>query len=272
MNVTSSTSDGSIRLLQITDTHLFEAADGSLLGVNTSDSFLAVVDAIAKINPAYDALLATGDITQDHSKVSYQRFAQGISSLKKSCFWLPGNHDYKPTMASVIPSEQIKQIEHVLLGDAWQMVSLDSQVEGVPHGFLCEKQLAVLEQSLSQYPNRHTLILLHHHPLLIGSAWLDQHNLKNAQQFWAVIEQHSNVKAVVCGHVHQDMNVMHHGIRVMATPSTCVQFKPKSDDFCLDNRSPGWREMVLFPDGGLETQVTRLPAGSYQPDFSSSGY
>ena len=71
MKVTSSSVDGSIRLLQITDTHLFEADDDSLLGVNTSDSFDAVVNAIAEQNINYQAIVATGDISQDHSLATF---------------------------------------------------------------------------------------------------------------------------------------------------------------------------------------------------------
>ena len=175
-------------------------------------------------------------------------------------------------MNSVLPSTQIKQVEHVLLGEHWQMVLLDSQVVGVPHGRLSDQQLALLEDKLSQYPQRHTLVLLHHHPILVGSRWLDQHTLKDAHHFWEVVEKHSNVKAVLCGHVHQDMNVLYQGVRVMATPSTCVQFKPNSDDFALDTLSPGWRELELHSDGQLSTQVKRLPNGSFQPDFNSAGY
>ncbi|NMS52224.1 3',5'-cyclic-AMP phosphodiesterase, partial [Vibrio parahaemolyticus] len=100
-------------------------------------------------------------------------------------------------------------------------------------------QLTLLEEKLAEHPERHTLVLLHHHPLLVGSAWLDQHTLKDAEAFWQVVERFDNVKGILCGHVHQDMNVLHKGIRVMATPSTCVQFKPNSDDFALDTTSPG---------------------------------
>ncbi|RTZ16005.1 3',5'-cyclic-AMP phosphodiesterase [Vibrio aquaticus] len=273
MKVTSiSPAQDSIKLLQITDTHLFEPLDGSLLSVKTLDSFHAVVAAIAESGASYDAMLATGDISQDHTAVSYQHFEQGISPLALPCYWLPGNHDFKPSMHSVLPSSQIQQVEHVLLGDHWQMVLLDSQVVGVPHGFLSDDQLSMLDEKLTQNPDRHTLVLLHHHPLLVGSRWLDQHSLKEAESFWNVVEKHSNVKAVVCGHVHQDMNEMHRGVQVMATPSTCVQFKPKSDDFALDTQSPGWRELDLHNDGSVSTQVKRLASGSFQPDFNSAGY
>ncbi|MGC7892073.1 3',5'-cyclic-AMP phosphodiesterase [Vibrio anguillarum] len=262
----------SIKLLQITDTHLFAPDDGSLLSVNTVDSFHAVVAEICAQRVEFDAILATGDISQDHSAESYLRFSRGISSLEKTCFWLPGNHDFKPNMGAVFPSEQIQQSEHVLLGEHWQMVMLDSQVVGVPHGRLSDQQLALLDEKLSTHHQRHTLIVLHHHPLLVGSAWLDQHSLKDSDAFWNIVTQHRNVKAVLCGHVHQNMDKLHHGVRVMATPSTCVQFKPNSDDFALDRTSPGWRELTLSADGQIETQVERLANGAFQPDFNANGY
>ncbi len=101
-------SSDSIKLLQITDTHLFEADEGSLLSVRTADSFAAVVKEILHRQVPFEYILATGDISQDHSAESYQRFAEGISPLKKDCFWLPGNHDYKPNMGSVLPSLKFK--------------------------------------------------------------------------------------------------------------------------------------------------------------------
>ena len=68
------------------------------------------------------------------------------------------------------------------------------------------------------------------------------------------------------------MNREHLGVQVMATPSTCVQFKPNSDDFALDTLSPGWRELELKADGEIATQVRRLAAGSFAPDFNAEGY
>lgn len=265
-------SNDSIKLLQITDTHLFAADEGSLLSVKTADSFSAVVNEVLRRKVGFDYILATGDISQDHSAESYQRFADGIAPLQKDCYWLPGNHDYKPNMGSVLPSPQIQAAEHVLLGEKWQLILLDSQVVGVPHGRLSDQQLTLLEEKLTEFPERHTLVLLHHHPLLVGSAWLDQHKLKDAEAFWQVVDRFDNVKGILCGHVHQDMNVIHKGIRVMATPSTCVQFKPNSDDFALDTTSPGWRELELHTNGDITTHVDRLPEGQFQPDFSSNGY
>lgn len=261
-----------VHLLQITDTHLFADAEGSLLGVNTEQSFQAVVDSILQHEMAFEAILATGDISQDHTEASYIKFAQGIQKLKKPCFWLPGNHDYKPSMDAVFPSSQIMEVPHVLAGEHWQIILLDSQVEGLPHGFLENEQLCLLDEKLRQYPQRHALVLLHHNALPIGSAWLDQHRLQRANLFWDVLRRHDNVRAVLGGHVHQNFEKNHQDVQVMATPSTCIQFKANNDEFALDTLSPGWRYLQLHRDGTLSSQVCRLPEGSFVPDFESDGY
>ncbi|WP_317917795.1 3',5'-cyclic-AMP phosphodiesterase [Vibrio sp. MACH09] len=272
MKLSASKNNHKVQLLQITDTHLFSDKNGCLLSVNTFDSFRAVVDEIVLNKQSFDAILATGDISQDHSVESYQRFEQGIEPLEKPCFWLPGNHDFKPSMHSVIPSEQIRSENHFFAGEHWQVILLDSQVVGVPHGRLSETQLEFLDNKLSENPSLYSLVLLHHHPIPVGSAWLDQHTLTEAQDLWAILAKHSNVKALLSGHVHQDYDERHNGVRVITTPSTCVQFKPDSDDFALDALSPGWRMLNLFDDGRLETEVFRLQNGRFSPDFTSGGY
>ncbi len=260
------------RVIQITDTHLFAAEDGCLLSVNTADSFLSVVEAARAQSFAFDAILATGDISQDHSNESYRRFVEGIAPLKRPCFWLPGNHDDKSGMGSVLSDHLVSQPDHLLLGENWYVIFLDSQILGVPHGRLNEDQLALLENKLSLYPGRHALVLLHHNPLPVGSAWLDQHCLKERDRFWEVIARHNNVRGVVCGHVHQDSQSEYQGVQVLTTPSTCIQFKPDSDEFALDPKSPGWREIELYADGRIETRVKRLDNGLFLPDFTSTGY
>jgi len=264
--------EDAIELLHITDTHLFGDVDGSLLSVNTLDSFKAVINGVMNQNSSFDVILSTGDISQDHSAKSYELFEEHIIPLKQHCFWLPGNHDFKPSMEALLPSRQVKQSTHVLLGDHWQMILLDSQVVGVPYGHLAEEQLELLEEKLSASPERYSLVLLHHPPVLVGSQWLDQHTLKNSDDFWKRVSKYPNVKGIICGHVHQEVDVYCHNVRVLATPSTCVQFKPNSDTFALDALSPGWRQITLHNNGDLSTSVRRLTQGQFQPNFNSTGY
>ena len=196
-----------IRILQITDTHLFAGKDESLLGVNTWASYDAVLQAIAAQQREYDLIIATGDLAQDHSIEAYQHFAEGISRLPAPCVWLPGNHDFQPAMFDTLAKAKIADAKHVFLGEQWQLVLLDSQVFGVPHGMLSEYQLEWLEKTLALAPERHTLVLLHHHPQASGCTWLDQHSLRNPHQLDAVLERYPLAKTLICGHIHQEMDI-----------------------------------------------------------------
>ena len=261
---------GDLAFLQITDTHLFADRQKELLGIKTVQSFEAVVKHASKYQHC-QAVLSTGDLSQDHSAQSYLDFSQHIKKLKLPCYWLPGNHDIQSVMLPNLLSEGLAQTK-LIESDFWQVVLLDSQVEGVPHGKLSAEQLEFLQQALQKNPNKHTLICVHHHVLPGGSAWLDQHILKNSDQFLAVIKPFSNVEAVLSGHVHQAGDHLQDGVRFITTPSTCVQFKPNSDEFSLDCVAPGYRYLSLKMNGDIETVVERIDKDAFSVDEDATGY
>ena len=265
-------SGANIRILQITDTHLFSGRHETLLGVNTWASFHAVLEAIAVEQRPIDLIIATGDLAQDHTPEAYQHFAEGIARLPAPCVWLPGNHDFQPAMYETLADAGIAEAKQVLLGDRWQLVLLDSQVAGVPHGMLSNYQLDWLEKTLARSADRHTLVLLHHHPLPSGCSWLDQHSLRNSHALDAVLQRFPLAKTLICGHIHQEMDVEWHGRRLLATPSTCVQFKPHCTNFTIDAVAPGWRWLTLSDDGAVQTEVQRLTTRAFTPDLDSEGY
>lgn len=259
-------------ILQITDTHLFAGKEETLLGVNTFRSYRAVLDAIKAQRRSVDIIAATGDLAQDQSLEAYNHFAKGIDEFTAPCVWLPGNHDFQPAMVDALAEACIKPSKQVLLGDHWQVLLLDTQVFGVPHGELSEYQLEWMTRCLDGYPQRFTLIMLHHHPLPSGCTWLDQHSLRNAHQLANVLLNYPKVMTLLCGHIHQELDLDWYGRRLYATPSTCVQFKPHCTNFTLDTVAPGWRYLDLYPDGRVDTQVFRLQSGEFLPDSDSEGY
>ena len=261
------------RIVQITDPHLFQDTNGELLGINTQASFSQVLSEIQQQQYDYDLVLATGDLVQDNSDEGYLRFRQEVKALNnKMVFWIPGNHDFQPKMFEILKEETVSAKKHILLGDKWQILLLDSQVQGVPHGQLEEEELAWLKLKLQEYPQRYSLVVLHHHLLSTGSAWLDQHNLRNANELAEVLASFKNVKALLYGHIHQQVDSEWLGYQVMATPSTCIQFKADSNTFALDVAQPGWREIDLYADGHIETRVKRIQQASFLPNMQVEGY
>lgn len=120
------------------------------------------------------------------------------------------------------------------------------------------------------------MILLHHHPMPSGCTWLDQHSLRNSHQLAERVKDHPQIKMMLCGHIHQEMDEMWNGIRLLATPSTCIQFRPHCTNFSLDTVSPGWRylELSLSAQGkrNIDTQVHRLAGKDFCPDLDADGY
>lgn len=259
-------------MLQITDTHLFAEKRQTLLGVNTWESYQAVLNAIDRQQRALDLIVATGDLAQDQTPAAYQHFAKGIATFPVPCVWLPGNHDFQPAMYSALQETGVSPAKRVLAGNNWQILLLDSQVSGVPHGELSDFQLEWLESKLMETPHRHVLLLLHHHPLPSGCGWLDQHSLRNAPALDSLLARFPRVKHLLCGHIHQELDLNWNGRRLLSTPSTCVQFKPHCANFTLDTRSPGWRWLELYANGSLTTEVCRLEGSQFYPNTASEGY
>lgn len=264
----------SVRFIQVTDPHLFKNDNGELLGINTFASFNQVLSEIQETDFDYEFVLATGDLVQDSSDEGYLLFCQSIRQLGKTVFWIPGNHDFQPKMFEILNQHNgdISCKKHLLLGEHWQILMLDSQVFGVPHGRLSEYQIDWVLAKLKEHPERYSLIVLHHHILSTNSAWLDQHNLRNAHDLAYALSTSDKVRGILYGHIHQQVDDEWLGYKIMATPSTCVQFQPDHNIFTLDTLQPGWREIELCADGTIKTQVKRIRHKQFLPNMHEDGY
>jgi 3',5'-cyclic-AMP phosphodiesterase len=154
----------------------------------------------------------------------------------------------------------------------WQIIGLNSQIRGSEDGYVSVEELAFLEQALTEHTDFYTLIAVHHHCLPTGSRWMDTMMIENAQELFALIKRHPNVKTIINGHIHQAMDVQTDAVRVLTTPSTCFQFKPQSEHFSLDDTSPGYRWINLYRDGSINTDVARIPKKLKGLQASTQGY
>ncbi len=244
----------SLLVAQITDTHLFAEVEPSVFGVQTYNSLQAVVEKLKALQPQPDILLLTGDLSQDESSQSYEFLYNAIAPLNIPSYWLPGNHDNLPIMEQVLQHPPIDATKSFHAG-GWNFLLLSSLLPGCVHGEISRQSLDWLELQLTNYP---TLIAVHHPPCLINSDWMDNINLRNYEEFLAVVERHPQVKLVVFGHIHQEFDNHSGGVRYLGSPSTCVQFQPQSKEFTIDKQAqPGFRLLNLFTDGTYNTEIVR---------------
>jgi Icc protein len=259
-----------LRLLQLTDPHLMADPAGVLLGVNTRDSLDAVIAQVLRDHGHPDFILATGDISQDASEESYRLFGEKLKVFQCGSAWVAGNHDDSPTLDR-IAAEQGAGSRHLLM-DGWQFVLLDTSVAGKVYGELPESELAFLEKTLTENPDHPALIALHHHPVDINAQWMSAIGLRNCDAFWEVVDRFPQVKTVLWGHIHQEYDEYRKGVRLLATPSTCIQFTAGSVKFSVEERSPGYRWFELMPNGDFTTEVRRSQDFAFELDMNSTGY
>ena len=258
------------RVLQFTDSHLLADPDGSFLGIQPLQTLDAVIDLAAQQHPDPDLILLTGDLSQDGTPAAYQLLRQRFGNLPTPVGVIPGNHDRLERMLQVFDSPNI-QTGGVIETGGWRILLLDSTVPDQVCGAFARADLDELTHLLSN-DLRPTLICLHHQPVEIGTIWLDSIGLKHPQPFLELLEQHPQVHGLLWGHIHQAFDGHRQQIRLMATPSTSIQFKPMTADFALDLKPPGYRWLELHPDGHINTgieRLTELPAGL---DLNSNGY
>lgn len=245
-----------LNLVQLTDPHLFGDPGRALRGVPTLPALQATLAAARADLDACAAILATGDLVHDDPG-GYAHFRREFGALGKPVLCIPGNHDDVPALRAALAGAPFQLDGHYDAG-SWRVILLDSSIPGEAGGALSAAMLQLLESALAAAPQRHALICLHHHPVPMQSRWLDTIGLVNSTALRDVIRRHAQVRAVLFGHVHQALDEMHGGVRYLATPSTCAQFKPRSEDFAIDAAPPAWRVLRLHPDGGLDTELHQV--------------
>ncbi len=240
-------------IVQITDLHIAhpprKLPDSSL---TTQDSLWTVLETIAR-DESPDFMLCTGDLANHPEPEAYALLHRIIGNDGCPIYCLPGNHD-DPQMAQNAGASRLRWDKTVIAG-GWLIVMLDSHVDGRIDGRLSDAELTLLDETLTRHRDRHALVCLHHHPVPMESRWLDNHILKNADEFFAITDRHANVRGIVWGHVHQQWEGRRGDVRLVGTPSTCFQFLPRQDDFAFDTLPPAYRRFRLEADGNFTSEL-----------------
>jgi 3',5'-cyclic-AMP phosphodiesterase len=266
-----------ITILHFTDSHLFASQEHKFLHVCPYTHLrAAMADASKRQSVPADLLLLTGDISQDFSVESYELAFNAINdpNLAANIGVILGNHDDPDLLQRSIGKLGLTSAlqKHFTFG-AWHIVLLNSYWRGHTAGLLDASELEFLQQELDGNRNKNIIIFLHHHVLPVGAAWLDKIGLHNAAQFLKIVSAHSNIKAVIAGHVHQEYASREHNIDFLTTPSLAWQFTEHTATFALNDKMPGFRVLQLFADGNYTTEVVRLAFNvNFVPNLKSAGY
>lgn len=251
---TATSSENSVRVLHLTDPHLFADPEGELRGTVTLSSLRDVLQHHAASGWQADIVAVTGDLIQDDSAAAYEHFKELLGELALPVHCVPGNHDVRALMRAALSEAPFHYCQSTTIG-RWLIVGIDSCLAELAGGAVTDEELERLDDTIDRSDADHVMVCLHHPPVPMGSRWLDTVGLENGDAFLARLADSGRVRLAVFGHVHQAYDREHDGIHIIATPSTCRQFMPGSDDFALDDRPPAYRRLTLHPDGSFDNEL-----------------
>lgn len=243
------------KILFISDSHLFHHRNELLFGTNPFEGLQIVTGSLSRNEKPFDLLVAMGDLSHDGSAESYRDFQALTENIANEVIWVAGNHD---DFSGLDPA-MTPYLKDTWNRENWHFLFLDSSQKESGEGFLDADELEKLKAFLENHKEEYLIICLHHQPEAVGSKFIDDLGLRNKNEFWALLEGRTEVKAVLFGHVHQEVDNMVQGIRLLSVPATSVPFKPGSDEFAIDRPKRGYRTASLQPDGTFRTATVMIP-------------
>jgi Icc protein len=246
-----------IELIQFTDTHIFASEEKDFDGIDTLDSLKQVITHARREFWPPDAILMTGDLVHEPLAGAYQRLLTVIQELQIPIACLAGNHDVSDLMQQILDTENITTAKSIFFNN-WHILMLNTFLANTHSGYLAQEELQFLEQQLQSNPDKFTLVCLHHPPVKIDSPWMDEMGLNNPADLFSIIDAHTHIKGILWGHIHQEFMMTRNGVLLMSSPSTCVQFKPNTEEYVKDNKSAGYRRLRLLASGEIRTEIHRI--------------
>lgn len=213
-----------MRFIQLSDIHIF--SEESKLALKHLANLEKVVDFIrlnlGKINACF--IIVTGDISHDGGIVSYEKFFNVMKDISLPLYVFPGNHDDKKNLCSVYSKYGDNYDVKSFKDDEWRVISIDSVVDNEDYGIISRQEFESFEKEIGLSGNKKIAVLLHHHPISVGTPIVDDCMLINASELLDTC-QRFNVRFIGSGHAHTLFQRKIANILVSVSPAICSQWK-----------------------------------------------
>jgi Icc protein len=246
-------------LAQLSDLHI----GGNENGVDPVPRLEAVVEAVRSLPNRVDAVLVSGDLTDDGAEQGYALARELLRRLDAPLHVLPGNHDDRGCLraAFALPGQGDEPVNYSVEVGELRLVVFDSIVPGQDPGRYDPEQLRWLDSELRAQPEQPTLLAMHHPPLATGIPEWDAINLEPGQRevLARVVARHPQLRVIVGGHLHRIAASVLGGCPVVSVPSTYLQVRPNFHRDEVEWVDPPGFAVHALRDGELASQIQAVP-------------
>jgi 3',5'-cyclic AMP phosphodiesterase CpdA len=210
-------------LAQLSDPHI-----GAEWGIGDPAARLAAaVEAVRRIRPQPDAVLVSGDLSDNGTDAEYELVCELLAPLRAQVHVLAGNHDDRGALRRHfgVPGAAGEPVQYSVEIGAVRLVVLDTARPGEDPGALSSESLTWLDAELAAAPGLPTIVAMHHPPFATGIRLWDELGLpaSDRRALAEVISHHPQVRRLVSGHVHRTISGTVAGRLALVVPSTYVQ-------------------------------------------------
>ncbi|MFT3901386.1 MAG: metallophosphoesterase [Gordonia sp. (in: high G+C Gram-positive bacteria)] len=221
----------------------------------------AALDYVNSRADGIDALLVTGDLT-DHASPEEMAEARKLIHSPLPTLVTIGNHDARPSFNAVFrPDVEPTSPVNVALtvGDV-TLLAVDSSLPGERSGFLDDETILWLDHELAAAPGK-VVVSFHHPPVTLGMPMMDSIMMQQPDRLAAVLDDHPNVVALVCGHAHTPAVTTFHGRPLCLAPgvASTLNLPFEGTEVVNKNQPAGVAFHLVDDDGRVITHFRAIP-------------
>ncbi len=246
-------------LVQLTDLHIRPHGEAASRNAETNMLTERALRAVARLQVQPDAVVISGDLTDDGTAPEYRLLADMLRRLiHVPVYVIPGNHDRREVLRDELAhlpgvTAHSEFVQYAIDDHDVRLVMLDTLISGEAAGELCAVRMEWLAATLAAEPSKPTIVVMHHPPFLCGIGHMDAINLRNPDQFAALIAQHRQVKRILCGHCHRAVTTQVAHATATISPSVAhqVEFSIGSDPGFWNLEPPVFQVLVTLPGDNI---------------------
>lgn len=246
-----------LKIIHISDCHLGDSPHTVYKNINPFQSLNSIKQHIRTHQTNIDVVFATGDLSQTGNVESYQLLSKIFNDWDASLFCIPGNHDNPLIMKRHFDFTPIDQLHTISIND-FLFILINTRVENQEYGCITEIDLNSIDTICSENADKSIAVLIHHPPIKIQSEWMDKIGLSNGDTLMNRLTQQKNIKFLLHGHCHQEIDIQIEKIKILGTPSTCYQFKPRTLTMEIDDAFPAYRVISLDEKMNISSEIIRV--------------